>query len=111
MSKHLRTLAAGAAIAMGLAAAPALYAEDDLAMRHDSMMGQGMMSRGMMGQGMMGQGGTMSGMMNMMGMSDDKDDMMDHCNQMMQAMGGDHADRPNDQWRSPEPEQPGRPRG
>jgi hypothetical protein len=31
---------------------------------------------------------------------------------MMQAMDHGHAQRPNEQWRSPEPErQPGQPRG
>jgi hypothetical protein len=101
MSKHLRTLAVGAAIAAGLTAAPVLYAQDYLSMRHSSMMGQDTM----------GQGGMMSGMMNKMGMSGDMDGMMEHCNEMMQAMDGDHADRPNDQWRSPQPEQPGQPQG
>jgi hypothetical protein len=99
MSKHLRTLAVGAAIAAGLAAAPALYAQDDLSNSHGSMMGEGMM------------GSMMSGMMNMMGMSGDMGGMMEHCNEMMQAMDGGHAQRPNDQWRSPHPEQPAQPRG
>jgi hypothetical protein len=46
----------------------------------------------------------------MMGMSGDMGGMMEHCGQMMQAMNGDHAQRPNDQWRSPQPEQPAQPR-
>jgi hypothetical protein len=38
--------------------------------------------------------------------------MMEHCNDMMQAMdNGGHAPRPNDQWRTPQPEQPSRPQG
>jgi Spy/CpxP family protein refolding chaperone len=38
--------------------------------------------------------------------------MREYCNQMMQAMDHGHAQRPNEQWRSPEPErQPGQPRG
>jgi hypothetical protein len=78
MSKRLRTLAAGAAIVAGLAAAPALYAQDYLAMPHGSMMGQGTM----------GQGG-----------------MMEDCGTMMQGMGG--TQRRNEQWRTPQPEQPG----
>jgi hypothetical protein len=101
MSKQLRTLVVGAAIVTGLAAAPALYAQDHLGVPHGSMMGRG---------GIMG--GMMSDMMNMMGMSGDMGGMMEHCSQMMQAMEGGHAQRPNDQWRSPEPEQqPGQPRG
>jgi hypothetical protein len=78
MSKHLRSLGAGAAIAAGLAAAPALYAQDYLSMSHASMMGEGMM-------------GTMGG-------------MMEHCTAMMRGADGQ---RPNDQWRSPQREQPG----
>ena len=101
MSKHLRTLAVGAAMVGGLAAVPVLYAQDYLSMRHGSMMGQETM----------GQGGMMSGMMGMSGDISGTGDMMERCNEMMQAMGGDHADRPNDQWRSPQPEQPGRPQG
>ena len=108
MSKHPRTLAAGAAIAAGLAAAPALYAQDYLSMPHGSMMGQGMMDQG----GMMGMmGSMMSGMMNMMGMSGDMDDMggvMEQCSTMMQGTDGQ---RPNDQWRTPQPEQPGQRQG
>jgi len=99
MSKHLRTLAVGAAIAAGLAAAPALYAQDDLSNSHGSMMGEGMM------------GSMMSGMMNMMGMSGDMDDMggmMEQCSTMMQGTDGQ---RPNDQWRTPQPEQPGQRQG
>jgi hypothetical protein len=104
MSRHLKTLAVGAAIVAGLAAAPALYAQDYLSLRHGSMMGQDIMGQGMMG-------GMMSGMMNMMGMSGDMDGMMEHCNEMMQAMDGGHAQRPNDQWRTPQPEQPAQPQG
>jgi hypothetical protein len=95
MSKHLRTLAAGAAIAAGLAAAPALYAQSYPSMPHGSTTGEGMMS----------------GMINMMGMSGDMRGMMEHCGQMMQAMDDGHAHRPNDQWRSPHSEQPAQPRG
>jgi hypothetical protein len=99
MGKHLKTLAAGAAIAAGLAAAPALYAQDHLAMRHDSMRDQG----GMMGR----MGGVMSDMMTMLGMSVGMG-MMDHCNAMTQ--GADNR-RPNDQWRSHQPEQRGQQKG
>jgi len=111
MSKHLRTLAIGATIAAGLAAAPALYAQDYLRMPQGSMMGEGMMGEG----GMMGMmGSMMSGMMNMMGMPGGMGDMgnmggmMEHCNAMMQGTDGQ---RPNDQWRAPQPEQPGQPQG
>jgi hypothetical protein len=91
MSKHLRNLAVGTAIAVGLAAAPTVYAQDYLRTPHDSMMG-----RGMMGEG---------GMMGMMG------GMMERCKEMMQAMGDGRTDRPNDQWRPSELEQPAQPRG
>ena len=80
MSKHLRTLAVGAAMVGGLAAAPVLYAQDYLSMRHGSMMGQETMGQGgmMSGGGMMGMSGDISG----------TGDMMERCNEMMQAMGG-----------------------
>jgi hypothetical protein len=85
MNKHLKTLAAGAAIAAGLAAAPALYAQDYLSMPSGSMMGQDMMGQG----GMMGKmGSVMSDMMNMMGMSGDMGGMTGHCNAMMQGTDG-----------------------
>jgi hypothetical protein len=106
MRKHLRTLplAFGAAIVAGLAATPALYAQDYLAMPHDSVVGRGMMDQG----GMMGTMGNMvSGMMGLpdgMGDMDDMGGMMEHCNAMMQ---GTDDQRPNDQWRAPPPEQPG----
>jgi hypothetical protein len=104
MSKQLRTLVVGAAIVTGLAAAPALYAQDHLGVPHGSMMGRGGMMGGMMR-------GMMSDMMNMMGRSGDMGGMMEHCSQMMQAMDGGHAQRPNDQWRTPRPVQPGQPQG
>ena len=99
MKMHLRTLVLGAAIVVALAAAPALHAQSHPSMAHGSMMGEGMM------------GSMMSGMMNMMGMSGDMSGVMENCGQMMQAMDGDHTRRPNEQWRSPEPEQPAQPRG
>jgi hypothetical protein len=103
MSKHLKNLAIGATIAAGLAAAPALYAQDYLSLSHGSMMDRDTMGEG----GMMGMmGGMMSGMMDMMGMSGDMGGMIEQCSTMMQGRGGQ---RPNDQWRSPQPEQPGQP--
>ena len=91
MNKHLKTLVAGAAIAAGLAAAPALYAQDDLAMPHGSMAGQGMMGEG----GMTGKmGSMMSGTMHMMGMSDDMGGMMEQCSTMMQGTPWPAAQRP-----------------
>jgi hypothetical protein len=95
MSKHLRILAVGAAIAVGLAAAPALYGQDYLSLSQESGMMDGMM------------GSMMPGMTDMMGMSGDMGGMMKQCSTMMQGRGGQ---RPNDQWRSPPPEQPGQPR-
>jgi hypothetical protein len=99
MSKHLRALAVAGAIVAVVAVAPALYAQSYLSMSHGSMMGEGRM------------GSMMSGMMNMMGMSGDMGRMMEHCGRMMQAMDDGHADRPNEQWRSPQPEPPAQPRG
>ena len=96
MSKHLRALVVGGAIVVILAVAPALYAQSYLSMSHGSMMSEGRM------------GSMMSGMM---GMSGDMGGMMEHCGQMTQAMDDGHADRPNDQWRSSQPEQSAQPRG
>jgi hypothetical protein len=56
---------------------------------------------------MMSQGGMMEGMM---GMMSQMSGMMEHCNEMMQAMDDGHTRQPNDQWRSPHPEQPAQPR-
>jgi hypothetical protein len=103
MNTHLRTLVLGATIVVALAAAPALYAQSYLSMSHGSKMGQGMMGEGMTGS-------MMSGMMSMIGMSSDMGGMMEHCSEMMQGMDDGHAQRPNDQWRSPQPEQPAEPR-
>jgi hypothetical protein len=53
--------------------------------------------------------GRMSDMMNMMGMSGDMGGMggmMEHCNEMMQAMDDGYAQRPNDQWREDAPTDP-----
>jgi hypothetical protein len=90
MNKHLKTLVAGAAIAGGLAAAPP-YAQ---------MTGQGGMT-GMMGS-------MMSGTMPMMGMSGDVGGRTEHCNAMMQGTDGQ---RPNNQWRTPQPERRGQGQG
>jgi membrane protease subunit (stomatin/prohibitin family) len=103
MKTHLKTLALGATIVGALAAAPALYAQSYLSMSHGSMMGEGMMGD----SGIMG---MMGGMMNMMGMSGDMGDMMEQCGQMMQAMDDGNTRRPNDQWRSPDLEEPAQPR-
>jgi hypothetical protein len=82
MRKHLKTLLVASILAAGLAAAPAIYAHDS------DGAGGSMMGRDMMGQG---------GMMGMMG------GMMEHCNEMMQAMDDGHAHRPNEQWRDRQP--------
>jgi membrane protease subunit (stomatin/prohibitin family) len=84
MRKHRKTLLVASTLALGLAAAPALYA-------HDSDGADG----SMMGRGMMGQMSS----------------MMKNCSQMMQAMMGDGQEpaRPNEQWRDPSPQQPGQP--
>jgi hypothetical protein len=79
MLKSIKTFAAAAAFAAGLAAAP-LHAQDS------TETGSGAM---MEGGGMMGQDGT-SGMMDgrdgMAGMMNIMDEMMTTCNTMMQAM-------------------------
>jgi len=81
MRTHLRTLLVALTLAAGVAAAPTIYAHDDGA-------GGSTMGRGMMGE---------RGMMGMMG------GMMEHCNEMMQAMDDGHAHRPNEQWRDRQP--------
>ena len=72
MSNPLKTVAAGALLAVGLAFTPAVYAEQNPAGdASDSRMGAGMRPQGMMGmQG--GMIGPMSG-------------MMEGCNNMMQG--------------------------
>jgi hypothetical protein len=51
---------------------------------------------------------VMSDMMNMMGMSGDMSGIMGQCSTMMQGMDGQ---RPNDQWRPPQPGQRGQRQG
>ena len=93
MTMRLKTLAFSAALALGVAAAPALYA-------HDSAKPGGAMT----GPGMMGPGMMDGGMMNMMGQMGQ---MMEHCNKMMQGAADDHGSKkPNDQWRLPAPATP-----
>ena len=90
MRKHLKTLLVASTLAAGFAAAPTIYA-------HDSNGSDG----SMMGQGMMGQDGIM-GLMS---------SMMEHCNEMMQAMKNSESgsQRPNEQWRERAPQQQDRP--
>ena len=90
MRKHLTTLLVASTLALGLAAAPAIYAHDS-----DGAGGS------TMGRSMMGQGG-------MMGMMGQMSSMMENCNRMMQAMMGDghQPARPNDQWRDRSPPRP-----
>jgi len=90
MRKHLTTLLVASTLALGLAAAPAIYAHDS------DGAGGSTMGRSMMGQG------------DMMGMMGQMSSMMENCNQMMQAMMGDGHEpaRPNDQWRDRSPQQP-----
>jgi hypothetical protein len=102
MSTRLKNLAIGATIAAALAAVPGLHAQDYPSLSHGSKLGRDMMGEG----GMMAMMGSM--MSGMMGMSGDMGGMMDHCNAMMQGTDGQ---RPNDQWRTPQPEQPDRSRG
>ena len=84
MQKHRKTLLVASTLALGFAAAPAIYAHDS------DGAGGSMMGRGMMGQdGMMGQMSS----------------MMENCSQMMQAMMGDGHEpaRPNERWRDRRP--------
>ena len=88
MQKHRKTLLVASTLALGLAAAPALYAHNS------DGAGGSMMGRGMMGQ---------------------MSSMMENCSQMMQAMMGNGHEpaRPNEQWRNRsqrQPDQPDQPR-
>ncbi|MBI2584751.1 MAG: hypothetical protein HYW28_02575 [Rhodospirillales bacterium] len=89
--KIVTKLLAALVLTAGLAAAPALYA-NETGKSGGSMMGPGMM------------GGGMMGMMNMMGQMGP---MMEQCNQMMGGMTGDRgATKPNEQWRKDSPTTP-----
>ena len=80
MRKSLKILAATSAVAISLAAAPTLYADDS----QDSKMESGMMN-----------------MMEQMG------GMMESCTKMMQShMDGHGGEHPNDQWREDAPVEP-----
>jgi hypothetical protein len=85
MQKHRKTLLVASTLALGFAAAPAIYAHDS------DGAGGSMMGRGMMGQ---------------------MSSMMENCSQMMQAMMGNGHEpaRPNEQWRNRSPRQPDQPR-
>ena len=82
MRKSLKILAATSAVAISLAVAPALYADDS-------------------------QGSKMeSGMMNMM---EQMGGMMESCTKMMQShLDGHGGEHPNDQWREDAPVEPDR---
>jgi hypothetical protein len=84
MQKHRKTLLVASTLALGFAAAPAIYAHDS------DGAGGSMMGRGMMGQ---------------------MSSMMENCSQMMQAMMGNGHEpaRPNEQWRNRSPRQPDQP--
>ena len=84
MQKHRKTLLVASTLALGLAAAPAIYAHDS------DGAGGSMMGRGMIGQ---------------------MSSMMENCSQMMQAMMGNGHEpaRPNEQWRNRSPRQPDQP--
>jgi len=83
MRKHSTALVLASALVAAIAAAPALYAEEN----QPPLSGHGMM-------GDENRGGGMMGMMNMM---KQMSQMMDHCGTMMQSRG---SGRPNDQWRN-----------
>jgi Spy/CpxP family protein refolding chaperone len=90
MRKPVKTLLVASTLAAGVAAAPTIYARDSSGS-----------DRSMMGQGMMGQDGMMGQMSS----------MMEHCNEMMQAMKDSESggQRPNEQWRERTPQQQDRP--
>jgi hypothetical protein len=89
MSNLLNTVTAGALLAVGLAFASAVYAEQNpVGGGSDSHMGTGVRPQGMMGM----QGGTMG----------PTGGMMEGCNNMMQGRN----QPPNSQFRKPS--QPGR---
>ena len=96
MRKPTKTLMTVSLLAVGIAAAPPLYADDS-----GSPEGQGgtMMTPEMMGPGMMDHGG-------MMPMMEQMSDMMDHCSQMMQGAGDGGSGLPNEQWRKDAPVTP-----
>jgi ribulose 1,5-bisphosphate synthetase/thiazole synthase len=84
MRKPTRAIFIASVFTAGIAAASALYAQDNRG-SSGSMMGRDVM----MGGGMM-EGGMMGSMMQ----------MMDHCSQMMQGMNdGRGTERPNDRWK------------
>jgi len=89
MRKSIKTFAVALTLVTGLAAAPAIYADESAGSKGS-----------MMGSGMMGQGG----MMNMMGQMNQ---MMKNCNKMMKSMM-DKKDsaKPNMQWRKGAPSRP-----
>ena len=90
MRKSMTMIAAATALVAGLAAAPALYADESQKPReHGAMMGSGMMGQGDM-TGMMGQ---MAG-------------MMESCTKMMQGASNGGSGKPNDQWRKKAPATP-----
>ena len=97
MRNPLKAAFAVMALTGGLAAAPALHAQDQQA--PGSMMGE----EGMMGEsGMMGEGE----MMPMMNMMQQMSRMMTNCNKMMESMMDESGDRPNEQWRDDDPRAP-----
>ncbi|MEL0108373.1 MAG: hypothetical protein VW802_15710 [Rhodospirillaceae bacterium] len=79
MKKSIKTLAVALTLVTGLAAAPAIYA-DESSGSQGSKMGSGMMGQ----DGMMGQG-------NMMGMMGQMNQMMATCNKMMKSMMDNHG--------------------
>jgi hypothetical protein len=95
MSSKGKLILIATVAAIGLAAAPALYAHDSRG-SSGSMMGSGMMGQGgMMSGGMMGMMNMMSNMMSGRG----RGEMAQGCSQMMQGMQGGGSQRPNEQWR------------
>ena len=103
MTRLLKAAALGATLAIAIATASALKAEQNQASPSAAAPGSEMHQRGMsMPGGMMGPGGeNASGdhcdTMKMMGMMQQMSQMMDRCDQMMQG----HMQAPNSRWRKP----------
>lgn len=97
MRKRTQTLMAAAGLAIGIATATSLYADDSR--NTESHGGMMIMSPGMMAPGMMDDGG-------MMPMMEQMSDMMDHCSQMMQGAEDGRSGVPNEQWRKDAPAAP-----
>ena len=101
MTRLLKAAALGATLAIAIATASAVKADQispSGAAPGSEMHQRGMsMPGGMMGPGGENASGDRADSMKMMGMMQQMSQMMDHCNQMMQS----HMQAPNSQWQKP----------